>query len=141
MTAAPLQFRLRTLFIATTASAILLWVFLASRLGLIAIYVAYFLLPAAVVSGIVFHRGYRQAFFIGTSPWIVTVSLWVAVKHYQGPGLQRLSIDFFDLLRADPESIITAKLYLTFPLFIAVVSGFVAVGMRWWAIRTQRSNN
>src|SRR5438876_789498 len=47
MTPAPLQFRLRTLFIATTTSAVLLWALAAPPqwMGLIAIYLVYVFLP------------------------------------------------------------------------------------------------
>ena len=64
-----IQFRLSTLFIITTASALIFWALYAPPqwLGLLAIYLLYFVLASSAVSGIVFHRGYWQAFFMGPS--------------------------------------------------------------------------
>jgi hypothetical protein len=133
-----LQFKLRTLFIATTASAALLWAFYAPPqwLGLIAIYLFYFLLPAVAVAGIVFHRGYRQAFFIGMAPWIAIVSFWLNWSwqpNFWPP--------FGEAWNLDPDQVVYDKLVLVIPLAVAVASGLVAVGIRWWALSLARKSD
>jgi hypothetical protein len=73
-----LQFRLRTLFILTAAVALLAWMFFAPPqwLGMLAIYLLCCLLPAAIVAGIIYHRGYWQAFFIGAASWVGLTWAW-----------------------------------------------------------------
>ena len=133
-----LQFSLRTLFIATTASAVLLWAFYAppQLLGLIVIYLIYFLLPAVAVAGIIYHRGYWQAFFIGMAPWIVIASFWV---NLQGPwpNIWPIISDFWN---SDPDVVLSEKLMLGVPLAVAIASGLVSVGIRWWALTVERSS-
>jgi hypothetical protein len=136
-----LQFRLRTLFIATTAAAVLAWALFAppQRLGLLVIYLVYSLLPAVTVSGIVFHRGYWQAFFIGMIPWISMVSFWaIVLEIQQSPAFWPYAGNLFDRFSATPDEIIVFKLMVAIPLVIAVASGLVGVGIRWWAISAQR---
>src|SRR4051812_46093961 len=115
----PLQFRLQTLFAAVTVSAIVLWLLFESRFAPVAIYVAYFLLPPVAISGIVFHRGYHQAFFIGMAPWAVFVAIWTAATRSPPVGLTAITADFLDVTRGDPYSIMQIKIYLTFPFLIA----------------------
>jgi hypothetical protein len=71
-----LQFRLRTLFIVTTVTALLAWILFVPPgwMGMVVLYLIYTFLPAATIAGIVYHRGYRQAFFIGAAPWVAIVS-------------------------------------------------------------------
>lgn len=133
-----LQFRLRTLFIATTASAVLFGVYFAPPqwLGLCVIYLVYLLLPAATVSGIVFHRGYPQAFFIGLAPWIVVISFWMMAMQISWVP-NPWPFDEFSL--ANSDEVVARKLYLAIPLVIAMASGLVSVGVRWWAVSLKRS--
>jgi hypothetical protein len=133
-----LQFRLRTLFITTTAAAVLFWAFFVPPqwLGLWAICLMYILLPAAAVGGIVFHRGYWQAFFIGMAPWIVIVLFWgTAAQLPWSPVSWPFDSGLFT---GDPGQIISDKLVLAVPLVLAVASGLVAVGIRWWALSATR---
>jgi hypothetical protein len=133
-----LQFRLRTLFIATTAAAVLAWAFFAPPewLGLWAIYLVYFLLPAVTVSGITFHRGYWQAFFIGMAPWAAMVSVCVAAQQIPWfPDAWPINVNVF---AAGADEIFQTKLLLAIPLLIAVASGLVGVGMRWWTLTATR---
>jgi len=140
-----LQFRLRTLFIATTASAAMFWVLFVPPqwLGVLAIYLVYLLLPALTVSGIVFHRGYRQAFFIGMAPWIVVASFWFAFTSLQAWWPSGPWWDPFDefLFTADSESLIAHKLLLVVTLIFPAASGLVGVGIRRWALAVERRND
>jgi hypothetical protein len=132
-----LQFKLRSLFIFTAAVAVLSGVFFAPPQwpGLLAIYLVYFLLPAATAAGILFHRGYRQAFFIGMVPWILMVLFWLGVQAPWLPDPWPFNFDFF---LADPVQLVHDKLVLAVPLAIALANGLVAVGIRWWAISSER---
>jgi glucose-6-phosphate-specific signal transduction histidine kinase len=138
-----LQFRLRTLFVTTTAAAVLFWALCAPPqwLGLLAIYLAYVLLPAATVAGIVFHRGYWQAFFIGIAPCIVIVSFWFFVAQFQWSSpFWPFGPDMPDPFNDDPDRIVYSKLLFAIPLSVATVSGLVAVGIRWWALSVRADN-
>ena len=109
-------------------------------LGLLLIWLLFALLPAVTISGIVFHRGYHQAFFVGMAPWGVINSLWFLGQFYS-PWLGGLSgfesqiLDFTTNL--DDDATIYLKMILAIPLTIAVASGFVGVGIRWWALSTK----
>jgi hypothetical protein len=135
------QFRLSTLFVVTAASGIVFWALYAPPqwLGLLAIYLLYFLLAAAAVSGIVYHRGYWQAFFIGVAPWAVIGSLTI-VTGQLGGGLPFWSLGFRDYSMyggtygTDNDELIAYKIAVLAPLLVAVASGGVAACVRWWAM-------
>lgn len=135
-----LQFRLRTLFIATTASAVTFWALFAPPqwLGLLAIHLLYFLLPALTISGIIFHRGYWRAFFIGMAPWIVMVSFWISTSGFQmwWPSPWQTFDEF--PFREDPDTIVYQKLHLAVPVIFAIASGLVGVGICRWALWLER---
>ena len=139
-----MQFRLQTLFLMTTLAAVIAWVFFAPPqwLGLLLIWLVYALLPAVTISGIVFHRGYQQAFFVGMAPWVVMTSLWFLAQFYS-PWLGSLigfdsQILDFTSSNLDDDAMIYSKMILAIPLTIAVASGFVGIGIRWWAISTEK---
>lgn len=135
-----LQFRLRTLFIATAVTAALVWIFYVPPqwLGLLAIYLIYALLPAVIVAGIVFHRGYWQAFFVGMAPWALLVIFWHTVQAFP---FVALSWPFNgDLWSTDPEQLFVDKAVLAASIMLGIASGLVGVGIRWWAITTRRQD-
>jgi hypothetical protein len=135
------QFRLRTLFIVTAASSLMLWALYVPPqwLGLLAIYLLYFVLAAAAVSGVVFHRGSWQAFFIGVVPWPAIGSLMIVAQHIGGCAPFWL----FDrsLTGIAGDEMIVFKISLSIPLFIGIASGAVAVCVRWWAILLQQRSD
>jgi hypothetical protein len=132
-----LQFRLRTLFIATTAVAVLAWALFAPPqwLGLWAIYLVYMLVPSAVVAGIVFQRGYWQAFFVGMAPSVVLVFFWIISNVFPSYPPWPLNESPWT---ADPDQLLVDKVLHTLALGLAVASGLVGVGIRWWALHVQR---
>jgi len=136
-----MQFRIRTLFTLTTISALLVWVFyvLPHWLGLLVLILVYCLLPAAIVSGIVYCRGARQAFFVGVAPWIAlssscVVGYWFAEFRYIPflPGAWPYNVD--------ADAVFFVKAMLVTPLIIAPMSGLVGVAIRAWAISVRRPN-
>ena len=131
------QFRLSTLFVVTAVSGVVFWALYAPPqwLGLLAIYLLYFFLAAAAVSGIVYHRGYWQAFFIGVAPWAVTGSLTIVAQQLGGsPVFWSLSFRDYSTYSTDNDELILYKIAVFAPLLIAVASGGVAVCVRWWAM-------
>jgi hypothetical protein len=132
-----LQFRLRTLFIVTTAIALLAWIFFVPPgwVGVVVLYAIYILLPAVTVSGMIYHRGYRQAFFIGMAPSVVFVAfLFFSRDPFPSFWPYSFSPSSFD-------GYLLYKLYLGLFLLFPVASGFVAMGMRWWALLAQRRSD
>ena len=143
-----IQFRLRTLFIVTGASAVMLWALYAppQLFGLLAIYLLYFVLAASAVSGIVFHRGYWQAFFIGIVPWPVIGSVMIVSQHIGGlPPFwfsdgSSFRASSYELVTIDSDQLITFKIFLSIPLLLGFASGAVAVVVRWWAMSLQQGS-
>ena len=103
--------------------------------GLLALYFVYLMLPAAVVTGIIYHRGPWQAFFIGCAPWMLLVIYftWMAFAS-QFAGISLFSLD----LSTDPDELIRQKLYGAVPLSAMIVSGFTGMGIWFWARAAQR---
>jgi len=136
-----MQFRIRTLFIVTTVAALLVWIFYAPPhwLGLFILLLLYSVLPAVIVSGIVYCRGTWRAFFIGAAPWTATSSVliplfWITTQQYQWfPNVWPYN--------AGGEEIFFVKAILAVPLVIAAVSGLVGMGIRAWALSMQRAEN
>ncbi len=133
------QFSTRTLFLLTAIAAGVVWVYFAPPqwAGLIVLYFIYFLLPAAVLAGIVYHRGPWQAFFIGCAPWAaaITFFMWVWIID----EMPRLDLD--DLLprsSADSAEVMLFKFYISIPLAVTAASGLAAMLVRVWAVRDQR---
>ncbi|HUE74816.1 MAG TPA: hypothetical protein VMP01_28370 [Pirellulaceae bacterium] len=118
------QFSLKTLFILTTAFAVLVWILFSPPewVGVLVLTIIFALLPAANLAGLIYHSGAWRAFFVGTSPSVIVIS-WYAImlnsggRRYWLPG----------------NSAIEMKLVLMFVLAIIIGSGLVAVGIRWWA--------
>ena len=145
-----LQFRLRTLFILTAAVALLAWMFFAPPqwLGMLAIYLLHFLLPAAIVAGVIYHRGYWHAFFIGAASWVgftwvwtfMGMPVWLGTTAGLWPSVFDPSSEdiWTQLFATDADTLIYQKMQLGIPLAITLGSGLVAVGMRWWALRQGR---
>ncbi|HZN35678.1 MAG TPA: hypothetical protein VFB80_17735 [Pirellulaceae bacterium] len=127
------QFSTRTLFILTAAVAGLAWVFFAPPqwVGLMVLWLLYWLLPAAALAGIVYHRGAWQAFFIGTAPWAVGVAIFLWIWAIDDGW--RLVRDGLQLIDEGTEELIQIKLMLGFPLFMAACSGALTVAIWAWA--------
>ena len=133
------QFSTRTLFILTAAAAGVVWIYCAPPqwAGLIVLYLVFLLLPAAVLAGIIYHRGRWQAFFIGCAPWtvVITFFLWFWIID----EMPRVDLD--DLLppfSADSAEVMLFKLYLSIPLAVTAASGLAAMLIRSWAMRDQQ---
>ena len=135
--AAMAQFGIRTLFMITTVCAVLVWAVFSPPqwLGLLVLFVVYSLAPAVTVAGVVFHRGYWQAFFVGCAPAVV-YTWW---GHFMAtyPTLEAWPIDV-SVFSQQADEMVYEKMKLSLPLAIFGASGLVAVGMRWWALALTR---
>src|SRR5262245_4458743 len=118
-----MQFSIRALLILTTAVAGLAWTLFAPPqwVGLWALYFVYLMLPAAVLTGIIYHRGAWQAFFIGCAPGTLLVAYftWIVLAT-QFTGFSLFSLD----LSASADELIMQKLYAAVPLAATIASGF-----------------
>jgi|SRR5262245_36986840 len=140
------QFQLRTLFVLTAICGVVLWMLFGEPhlIGMAAICVVYCLMPAVTLAGIVFHRGYWQAFFIGMAPWVVAMTFTTVLPgpQFRGIGTQPVFLDppILDFL-AGTDQVLRRKVAVLATLFVAASSGLVAVAIRWWALRLQSKSN
>jgi hypothetical protein len=124
------QFSIRTLFIVTTVFAVIVWALFAPPqwVGALVLTVIFLLLVPLNIAGLIYHRGYWQAFFVGTAPWAALTgwyTLWL---------LDGRRIPFFSPRGPDT---LEFKLTLFIALCFIALSGLMTVGVRWWAVRTQ----
>ena len=117
------QFNLRSLFVLTTAVAVLVWILFTPPewVGVLALIVIFSLIPAANLAGLIYHRGPWRAFFIGMTPTVLICAWYMFWMPMSGP---RYGFGF--------NSPIETKLALLFVLAIILGSGLVAMGVRWW---------
>jgi hypothetical protein len=95
--------------------------------GALALSGVFLLLLPLNIAGLIYHRGYWQAFFIGTSPWVALIA-WHALWLFEGRN---------PFWPRGAGSAMEMKLTLFFALCFIGLSGFSAMGVRWWAIRAQ----
>ena len=126
------QFSIRTLFITTTIFAVIVWVMFVPPqwVGALVLFGVFLLLLPLNIAGLIYHRGYWQAFFVGTAPWAALTAwymLWIIdgrrAPYFPWPGR--------------PDDLLEVKLTLFFALCFIALSGLMAVGVRRWAIRVQ----
>lgn len=133
------QFRIRTLLVITTLSAFLVWVLFSPPqwLGLLVLFVCHCLLGAAIVPGIVFHRRYWQAFFIGCAPAVAYS--WFGHFLVIYPMFDPWPMDF-DIFLARADDIVSEKLKLALVLILFGTSGLAGICIRWWAMALRRKH-
>ena len=124
------QFSIRTLFIVTTLFAVIVWVMFAPPqwVGVLVLVGVFLLLLPLNIAGLIYHRGYWQAFFVGTAPWAVLTAWYTLRWLFDGPG------PFWP--RGNDDAL-QFKLVLFFALCFIGLSGLMTVGVRWWAICAQ----
>ena len=106
---------------------------------LLILLLVYCLLPAVIVSGIVYCRGTWRAFFIGTAPWTAASFFFVALSWFGSQQFQWFP-NFWPYNAGDDE-IFFVKAILAVPLVIAGVSGFIGMGIRSWALSMNRTDH
>src|SRR5688500_3510751 len=73
------QYNLRTLMLVMLGACVLTWLFLVlpGEIGLMVLLFVLFLAPSAVIAGILYFRGYPQAFTIGCVPPLLLLGVFV----------------------------------------------------------------
>lgn len=130
-----MRFTLKTMLAAVSAAALVCTVFFAlpGMISLIVLGVFWMLLPAALVAGIVYGRGYGRAFSIGA---VVTGGcmpmLWLYAMF---SGFAIISdIDFAD---SGGEEVVILQIYFAVIFGCIAASGLVSMAVRWWSLRQQ----
>lgn len=117
------QFRISALLIATLVVAVATWLMFVLPLEyyIIVMLCVHAIVPALIVVGIIYHRGYLQTFFIGAAPIIAGIFLRLLVYYV---------VDELDDLFRDAEY---QRIMLMVPLVLSFVSGLFAVLVHRWA--------
>ena len=118
-----MQFSLRAILIVTAVSAVICFIIISpSWVAGMSLFGATVLAIPAALSLLVYGRGYKQAYGLGTLVPLSVVYMWFAA----GP---RYIDPFFDF--DDRET----QIYYVICAFAAQVCGVVAVAVRWWCVR------
>ncbi len=139
------QFGLIWLFVATLAVAFscVLWIADPASWALVTSWALSLILPAGSVSGAVFFRGYRRAFFIGMA---VTQVIYATGTVYQGESVLPMTMEAVPLSQSEFMS--PSPVYVDAPglakrtvvvIGLSLVSGLLAAAVCWFAIRTDDS--
>ena len=119
------QFRISALLIATLVVAVATWLMFVLPLEyyIIVMLGVHAVVPALILAGIIYHRGYVQTFFIGAAPIIAAVFLRLFIYYV---------VDELDDLFRDGEY---QRFMLMVPLVLSFFSGVFAVFIRRWATK------
>ena len=121
------QYNLRTLMLVMLGVCIFTWLFfvLPGEIGLIVLLCGLFLAPSAVVAGILYFRGYPQAFTIGCVPPLLLLGLFLL---FEGD-------DIFRFRRRDQ---LESKIVILICMLLLLAGGGIAAGIRWLAVWSQQ---
>jgi hypothetical protein len=108
-------------------------------LGLLAILLAYILLPVVVLAGLTFHRGYWRAFFVGVAPLALLAIPFMLTTAIVGDLNLGITLPAFDWEDDGLWELFIVKLYYSAPLVACLVCGLFGVGIRAYARATRRS--
>ena len=119
------QYNLKSLLAVMLAVCILTWLFfvLPSEIGFVSLMCGMLIVPSAVLAGILYFRGYPQAFAIGCVPPLLLVGLFLFAE---GPRMFRLGGN-------DLEE----KLAIVICFLIIMAAGAASAGVRRLAIWSQ----
>ena len=118
------QYNIRTLMLVMLGVCIFTWLFfvLPGEIGMIVLMCGMMVVPSAVLAGILYFRGYPQAFAIGCVPPLLLYGMFLV---FEGPGPFRLGDDLED------------KLFIVVCLLVVMVAGAASAGIRWLAVWSQ----
>jgi len=130
-----MKFSLRTLFLMTLAMAFYLALVFAitAPVRLVAVATLTFLTWPAVMTGIIYDRGYGRTFWIGCSGTAIIPFLYIAYCFFQYPG--ELLIHPHDLRSSFSDEQIAYPLVGCHGLIL--LSGLTAVAVRWLLIESR----
>ena len=120
------QYNLKSLLGVMLAACILSWLFfvLPGEIGFILLLCGLLIVPSAVLAGILYFRGYPQAFAIGCVPPLLLLGLFLFAE---GPRMFRFGggNDFEE------------KLVISICFLVVLAAGAASAGVRWLAIWSQ----
>jgi hypothetical protein len=119
------QYNLKTLLAVMLAACILTWLFfvLPGEIGFMVLLCGMLIVPSAVLAGILYFRGYPQAFAIGCVPPLLFLG---AFMWLEGPVFRMRGDDLED------------KLAILICLLVVVAAGAASAGVRWLAVWSQQ---
>ncbi len=122
------QYNLKTLLLVMLVACILTWLFfvLPGEVGFIVMLCGMLLVPSTVLAGILYFRGYPQAFAIGCVPPMLLLWLFILLE---GPRMFRFG----------PGDDLEDKLALLICLLVVIAAGAASAGVRWLAVRSQQT--
>jgi hypothetical protein len=121
------QYNIRTLMLVMLAVCIFTWLFfvLPGEIGMMVLLGGMLIVPSAVLAGILYFRGYPQAFSIGCVPPVLLYGMFLFIE---GPDMRwfRMGDDLED------------KLFIVICLLIVMLAGGASAGVRWLAVWSQQ---
>lgn len=120
------QYNLKSLLGAMLAACILSWLFfvLPGEVGFILLLCGMLIIPSAVLAGILYFRGYPQAFAIGCVPPLLLLGLFLLLE---GPPMFRF--------RGGND--LEEKLAISIYFLVVLAAGAASAGVRWLAVWSQ----
>ncbi len=121
------QYNLKTLLLVMLGACILTWLFfvLPGEIGFIVLLCGMLIVPSAVLAGILYFRGYPQAFSIGCVPPLLLLGLFMT---FEGPRM----------FRYGPGDDLEDKLAILVCLLVVLAAGAASAGVRWLAVWSQQ---
>jgi len=132
----PFQFRLRTLFVVTTAAAIILAGLSApsERVRVLSAGSLILAIPVVLTTVLVYGRGYARTFCIGGLFPAGCIVLWSLAGSLLGNTLE-----FFDLHSNLGEQAAELVVWLALDLLLTIAMGLLAMGVRWLVESSNRA--
>ena len=120
------QYNLKSLLGAMLAACILSWLFfvLPGEIGFILLLCGMLIVPSAVLAGVLYFRGYPQAFAVGCVPPLLLLGLFLFAE---GPRMFRLGMG----------NDLAEKLAISICLLVVLAAGAASAGVRWLAVWSQ----
>ena len=120
------QYNLRSLLLVMLGVCVLTWLFfvLPGEIGAVILMCVLLVVPSAVLAGILYFRGYPQAFSIGCIPPLVVIGLIVV---FEGPPW-----------RFGPGDSTEMKIVFLVCQLVILAGGAASAGVRWLAVWSQQ---
>jgi hypothetical protein len=121
------QYKLKTLMLVMLGVCVFTWLFfvLPGEIGFIVLLCGMLIVPSAVIAGILYFRGYPQAFAIGCVPPLLLLGLFLLAE---GPRMFRFG----------PGDDLEEKLTIVICLAVVLAAGAASAGVRWLAVWSQQ---
>jgi hypothetical protein len=117
------QYNLRTLMLVMLGGCVLTWIIfvLPGGISTIVLLCLLFVVPSAALAGILYFRGYPQAFAIGCVPPLLLLGAFVLAEGER-------------MFRFGPGDYLEQKLAIAIWLAVVLAAGATSAGVRWLAV-------